>query len=226
MELLRWEDPSGARMVLGISNGQVVDFLPSFAAPPRTALAQIRRANQDVALADVLDAENGDQLTALAFGCEQFRLLPDQPLDSALASVVFLGRNLSIHADEEAFGASTESLLDPKADVSAPPPVHYVERGLKWPPRVGSESFFSYGIFGEPAQAEAVGRFAGIVTNAERRIVQLTNQTFIAARVRTIVGIETNVCMSGTEFEEVPQPGQVIAGEVFIVASMPALERP
>jgi hypothetical protein len=224
VELLRWEDPSGARMVFRISDGQVVDFLPSFAADPTTRLGQVRRANKTVATAAVVDSA-GDQLTSLAFECEQFRLLPDRPVDSALASVVFLGRKVSVHADDEAFGNSQDSLLDPNADLNAPAPPHYMERGLKWPPRVGSESFFSYGVFGEASQAGAGARFAGVVTGAERRTVHQTNQTFIVARVRT-VGIDVSVCMSSNEVDAVPHPGQIIAGDVFIVGSIPALEAP
>lgn len=222
VELLRWEDPSGARLVFVVDDGQVVSFLPSFASAASTRLAHVNRLNADVAIAAVVDDE-GEQLTSVAFELEQIRLLPDHPVKSALAGVSFLGTRISVHLDSEAFGRSPESLLDPNADPDEPPPAHYVERGFKWPPRVGEESFFSYGVFGDPSQAKAHGRFSGVVLHAERRTVRQTGQSFIVAKVQT-VGIEANVCLSGLEFEGVPEPGQIIAGDVFIVGSMPELE--
>jgi hypothetical protein len=224
IELLRWEDPSGARLVLGLQDGRVISLLPSFAAGHETRLAGVRRANDEVAIAAVVD-DDGEQLTSLALELEQIRLLGDSSVDEALAAITFLGRRVTVHEDSDAFARSAASLLDPNAGPNEPPPTHYVEHGLKWPPRVGDESFFSFGVFGEPAHAEAGGRFAGRVIHAERRTVQQSGQTFIVATVRS-VGIDASVCLSGTEFDTVPVPGQVIAGEVFIVGSVPALEQP
>jgi hypothetical protein len=224
VELLRWEDPSGARLVLGLRDGQVVSLLPSFGSGHTTRLAGVRRANDDVAIAAVVD-EDGEQLTSLALELEQIRLLADSSVDQSLAAITFLGRRVTVHEDSDAFAGSPESLLDRNADPNEPPPTHYVESGLKWPPRVGDESFFSYGVFGESAHSEAGGRFAGRVIDAERRTVQQSGQTFIVAHVRA-VGIDASVCLSGTEFDTVPEPGQVLAGEVFIVGSVPELEQP
>ena len=223
VEVLRWEDPSGARLVLGLQDGQITSLLPSFAAEHTTRLARLRRANDSVAIAAVVD-ESGEQLTSLAFEPEQIGLLADDGVDAALAAITFLGRRVTVHEDSDAFGRSADSLLDPNADPSKPAPAHYVERGLKWPPRVGHESFISYGVFGEPAHAEAGARFAGVVIDAERRTVQQSGQTFIAATVQTI-GIYASVCLSGTEFDAVPRPGQVLAGEVFVVGSVASPEQ-
>jgi hypothetical protein len=44
---------------------------------------------------------------------------------------------------------------------------HYLERGWSWPPRLASESFISYGVFGDPAQARARARLSGTVLKAE-----------------------------------------------------------
>jgi hypothetical protein len=222
IELLRWDDGSGARVVFGMREGQVVDFLPSFAADPTTRLADVKTRNGDVATASVVD-EAGDQLTSLAFELEQNRLLPSSPVATADASVVFLGRNITLHRDADAFGESPASLLDPAADADAAPPPHVVERGMKWPFRVGSESFFSYGVFGDAEDAQAIARFAGQVIAAESRTNQLTKQTFTVARIHT-VGISATVCLQRDEVDAVPGPGQVVAGEAFVAVSIPALE--
>src|SRR5207245_5963287 len=47
---------------------------------------------------------------------------------------------------------------------AAPP--HYRERGWTWPPRLGAESFISYGAFGDPAQAQPRARLFGTVLKA------------------------------------------------------------
>jgi len=44
---------------------------------------------------------------------------------------------------------------------------HYLERGWSWPPRLASESFISYGVFGDPAQARDRARLSGTVLKAE-----------------------------------------------------------
>ena len=222
LELLRWDDPSGARFVFGIEGGKVVDFLPSFSVEPATSLARVRMVNDDIATAAVVD-DDGDQLTGFTFELEQFRLLAERTVESALAAVVFLGRSISVHTDSEAFSNSVASLLDANADTASPAPSHYVDRGWKWPPRVAEESFFSYGVFGEPSKSNANARFAGTVISAERRTNEETKQTFIVVKVCT-TGIDATVCVSGDELDSVPLPGQVIAGDVFIVGSIPILE--
>ena len=75
VELLRWEDESsGARLVLGIDDGRVVDLLPSLASPAVTHLADVHRANDATVTAAVVD-DDGEQVTALAVELEQRRLV-------------------------------------------------------------------------------------------------------------------------------------------------------
>lgn len=222
-EVARWEDPSGARLCFTLEKGRLVSLLPSFASDSVTRLARVTRANADVVTAAVVDGDD-QQLTSVSFELEQGPLLPDRPMTSGMATLTFLGRDVSVHADPEAFGRSRASLLDPDADTQEPPPAHDVDRGLAWPVRVASEFFLSYGVFGDPEQADATARFSGIVLRADRRTVRETRQHFVVATVRT-VGIDVTVCLDGTEFDRVPQPGQVLAGECFVVGSLTALER-
>jgi len=78
----------------------------------------------------------------------------------------------------------------------------------------------SAGVFSAPEQAQAYALLHGTVLDAERRTVIATGQSFIAARVRT-AGFEVDLCVPATI--PVPEPGNIIGGQVFLVASMPAL---
>lgn len=119
----------------------------------------------------------------------------------------------SVHRQRDA------SLLDPdRHNNGEEPPAHYAERGLQWPPRMADESAISYGVFGDPANAEAHARLYGTVLHAEQRTTTLTSQHFTAARVRS-AGFELDMCLPATT--PTPQPGNIIGGDVFLVASLP-----
>lgn len=218
VDVLRWEDPSGARLILGLREQEIIDLLPSFAGRPGARLANIRPSGREVVFADVID-EDGEQCTAMATELEQRRQLPDTSgLGDGLTSVVALGTDVSVHADADAFAASDASLLG-SPDEAREPPAHFVERGWRWPPRVAAESFFSYGVFASKGEPQAYARLAGTVVHAERRTVRQTGQGFTVARVRT-TGFEVDLCMAATEHPHPPAPGSIIAGTVFLVASL------
>jgi hypothetical protein len=86
---------------------------------------------------------------------------------------------------------------------------------------MGVESFIWYGVFGPPEQARAYTRLHGTVLEARPLTAEATDQSFIAARVRT-VGFDVDLCMPAAAGVEPLQAGNVV-GEVFLVASMPGL---
>jgi hypothetical protein len=219
--LYRWQDPSGVRLVIVVEGQQVVGFLPSFAGRPGARLAQVRAVNQDVVAADVLD-QAGEQVTRLATELEQQRILPDGPLVGP-ASIVALGIDVSVHASAEAFAASDASLVS-GAGNSGEAPKHFVDNGWPWPPRMAAESFISYGVFNSPETMHAQARLNALVLAADIRTVSMTGQRFIAARVRS-AGFEADVCMPADESTAPPSPGNIVAGTVYLVASMPELDR-
>lgn len=221
LEVLRWQDASGARLVLGFEGDELSSFLPSFAGQSTTTLANVCGLNDEVFAAAVVD-ETGEQLTSLAIELEQ-RPLISQPIKSTLATITFLGRHITLHEDPDAFAASDASLLSPGADPNESPPEHIAELGLKRPFRMSHESFMSYGVFGDPSDAVAAARFAALVVSAERRNVSLTGQSFIVAQVETI-GICASLCLKSADFAVTPTPGQVVAGEVFVSGSLVDLE--
>lgn len=75
--------------------------------------------------------------------------------------------------------------------------------------------------FGPADQAEAYARLHGTVLQAQRRTVAATGQSFIVARVRT-VGFDVDLCLPAAGVE-LPQPGNIVGGQVFLVASIPGL---
>jgi len=87
---------------------------------------------------------------------------------------------------------------------------------------MAAESLISYGVFGPADQAEAYARLNGTVLRAERRTVAATGGRFVVARVRT-VGLDLDLCLPTSV---VPEPGAVIGGTVFLVASLPFATTP
>ncbi len=217
IDVARWEDPSGARLVLGFRHGNVRDLLPSFAAEPSARLASIQYVTADVAHATVLD-EHGEQATALAIEFEERRLLRRAAaVTEGTAGVVALGVGVEVFADEDAFRASPVSLLDPDGAPGDPPP-HYVERGWAWPPHVGTESFFSSFAISPGAEPSAHARLAGTVIDADVRTVELTGQQFVHALVHT-VGFDAHVCFPA-DGKPAPSAGAIVHGTVFLVGTM------
>ena len=104
------------------------------------------------------------QLTAMAFEAEQYRHLHALGHRvSGPARITALGVDVQIYPDADAFAASPGSQLDPSADPAQEPPPHYREQGWSWPPRLAAESFISYGVFADPAQARPHARLSGTV---------------------------------------------------------------
>jgi hypothetical protein len=214
----RWQDESGARLVFGLRAGAVVEFLPSLAAVPGAILGPIVTLNDEVSSAAILD-DQGEQLTSAAFELEERGLLNETLRAGGPAAVVALGQAVTVHEDAAQFEISRGSLLDPSADLDAPAPPHYAERGLKWPPRMASESFFSNGVFQQGETAEATARLNGVVLRSDRRVNSVTGQAFVVARVRT-VGFEVELCLPGAEHVAELRGGQIVAGRVFLTASL------
>jgi hypothetical protein len=218
--VLRWQDLTGARLVMGVRDGKLLDLLPSFAGTDGVRLANVRAANDNVAIADVVD-EQGEQLTMLAVELEQRRFLSPARPAAGRVSVVALGVDVTVHTDADAFSNSDASFLGNADDDTDDPPANVAEQGLVRHPRMAAESLISYGVFGDPAQAEAYARINGTVLHAERRTVATTGHEFIVARIRTL-GFELDMCLPGT-VAPVPEPGNVIGGTAFVVASLPSI---
>ena len=213
----RWQDDSGAALILGWQSGELLDFAPAYTAASGGLLADCRLINDSVAIAKVVDAD-GRQLTAMTFEAEQYRhLLALGQQVSGPARITALGVDVSIYPDADAFAASPGSQLRPSPE-SGPPP-HYRENGWSWPPRLGAESFISHGVFADPAQAGSRALLSGTVLDAARHVCALTGQPFIVAAVRT-AGFEAALCLAAGDHPEVPVPGNIISGTVVLSAAI------
>ncbi len=217
-EVRRWEDPSGARLIFRLDNGKAAGFAPAFAGRHGAFVmggAQVGESAWDMAVVD----PSGEQQTAAAVDLEQGGLIEPLPRPTPAAIVAF-GRAISAFADADAFAASPASLLGEPTD--EPRPANLPD-GFVWPPRMGPESFISYGVFA-PAlvgagNAEPTARMHGTVLGWERRTTAHTGQQFGVARVRT-AGMEVDLCVADSDLEAPLEPGQVIGGEVYLSASI------
>ena len=209
-ESVRFTDDSGARVVVvRDADDETVDLVPSFDARPGAVLGDLGPQGP-VVRADVLDQDQ--TATVLAADLEQHRHLTGVVGGPLRAAVVALGVEMSVHADEAAFGASDASLLGEPDDGAGP--------GAR--PRFGARSFVSYGLFGDPAAAEPTAFLAGVVLDAETRTHGVTGQTFHVARLAT-VGFETTVCLPASAATTTPVAGNVVAGSCYLVLDVPTL---
>ena len=215
----RWQDDSGAALILGWQSGELLDFAPAYTAASGGLLAGCRLINESVAFAKVIDAD-GHQLTAMTFEAEQYRhLLALGHQVSGPARITALGVDVIVYPDADAFAASPGSQLHPSPGSASEPPPHYRENGWPWPPRLGAESFISHGVFTDPAQAGSRARLSGTVLDAARHVCALTGQPFIVAAVRT-AGFEADLCLAASDHREVPVPGNIISGTVVLSAAI------
>lgn len=219
--VLRWEDADGARLVLVLGpKRELLALTPSFAGEPGAVLASLRHATEECWTAAV--TQDGEQVTALAADLEQSALIDPAGGAGGRAAVVALGTSVAVLPDVAAFRASRASLLSPEREDPGEPPAHHVENGWPWPPRMAEESFISYGVFGDPAQAEPVARLNGTVLRSRTCRNALTGGVFHVARVRT-AGFEVDVCLDASEHPQLPPPGSVVAGTVYLVAALESL---
>jgi hypothetical protein len=184
-------------------------------------LSDLRVLNADVVAADVVDPE-GEQVTAMAFELEQRRAFSGTW--SGRAAIVAFAPDAEFFPTEEDFAASASSLLDPDADLDEEAPPSVQDQGMPWPLRMASDSFISYALFADPADAEAIARVNGIVTSAELRTNDLTGDAFLACRISSLGSELDLVTVPPAGF--LPRAGSVVAATAFLVASIDALEFP
>lgn len=223
-EVYRWQDQSGARLVMEARHGTIEGVLPSYDALPGAQLTEVMLVDDDVATATVIEGEDAEA-TQLAVEFEERRLVLSRRTPVAgRASIVGLGVAVELFEDADAFELAPASLLHGDEEHVPEPPPHVVEFGLSWPPRMSAESLISYGVFAEPHDIDAYARLNGTVLGASTRTVARTGQAFHAVRVRT-VGFELEVCIPTDAHPDLPRTGQIIGGTVFLVGSIGAAER-
>ncbi len=193
----RWEDGSGAAAVLGWRGGQLISFMPAFAATSEVRLANCHPVREPVVVAD-LQQRDGTPVTALAAELEQFRQLVavGHPV-GGMAKIAAFGLSVKLHDDEKAF------LAAPKGPKDATRPA----------------DFEPFGAFAEPAKVQAHARLTGAVIMAERRISLLTGHPYTVAITRTD-GFEVDLCLAGDEHPGVPRPGTIVTGIVSLSVSL------
>ncbi|GAB3829585.1 hypothetical protein [Kribbella italica] len=213
VELHRWEDPSGARLLLTRGKRGITRVTPSYAGERTVQLHEVRRVSDEAAVADVL--ADGETATRLAIELEELPVLGDATHEG-LASVVALAPDAEFFADAATFATADASLL---GDGDAGPrPAHY-EADWIWPPRLDAESFIPTGLFGADNETEPLALLNGTIRYAERRTTMLTGQDFVVARAHT-AAFEADICLPADH--PVPLPGTVISTNAFLTGSLEA----
>lgn len=207
VESVRYDDPSGARVVVAVDpEGETLDLVPSYDARPGAFLARLGPLGS-VVQADVVD-KAGEVQTRLAVDLEQHRHLGGVVTGPVHASVLALGVEMSVHVDDTAFAAS---------DASAVGTLEPGEEATRW----GPESFLSYGLFGD-GDPEPTAFLAGTVLDSDTQSHSVTGQVFHIARVRS-AGFEATVCLAASEHPTRPVAGNVVAGSCYLVVDVPTL---
>jgi hypothetical protein len=209
----RWQDDSGATLILGLHDGQIVDFVTAYTGSSGGLLADCRLIYESVAFAKVTDAD-GQQLTAMVFEAEQYcQLLGLGQQVSGPARITALGTDADIYPDPAAYAASPASQAPGTA---AEPPPDY---DGPWPPRLAAESLISHAALAGSPQHQSRARLSGTVLNATPHLCALTGQPFTAAAVRT-AGFTADLCLAAGDHPDVPEPGNVISGTVVLSAAI------
>lgn len=154
----QWLDDSGAALILGLHDGELVDFSITYNGASGGLFADCRLLHESIAFAKVVHAD-GRQLTAMAFEADQYRqLLALGQQVSGPARITALGTDVTIYPDADTFSASPASQVNPWPEPAPEPPPHY---DSPWPPRLAAESFISHGLFADIAQNRSRARWTG-----------------------------------------------------------------
>lgn len=217
----RWQDPSGARLVVEMRSGVVEHVLPSYAGLAGAQVGGVVMVDDEVARCSVVD-ESGEEMTRIMVAFEERAFaLGRSRAYSGPASIVALGVDVRTFESAETFAAADESLVYADPDHVPDPPPHVVEFGLEWPPRLEMHSVISYGAFAEAQDVDAYARLYGTVLGASSRTVQLTGQSFQCVDVRT-VGMDVEMCFPAPADADLPRTGEIIGGSVVMVGSLGA----
>ncbi|WP_460705252.1 hypothetical protein [Myceligenerans halotolerans] len=205
-----WTDATGARLIITTESDLVRAVTTSYAGPLGARLADVRAADGGLAIAEIVDADD-DILAGVACELEELQLLGDaEDVPAGDACIVGLGRSVEVFDGPEAFLASDSSRMTFAGEDAAD------EDGE--PMRFEPESFSPDGAF--TMQVDAVARVNGTVLDVTRHAVERTGQAFTAAQIRT-GGFEVTLCVPAGEPDLAP--GQVVAANTYLVASMPSL---
>lgn len=214
VQTFRWEDPSGARMVYDVVAGQPL-ILPSYATSTSFEYIDVHVPNTQVALVTVVGPD-GSNLTGVGAELEQRRHLTTYRAQGRI-DLVALGIDVQLHADEAAFLDSPASLMVAEDEQTDGPP-EGLDAEMEWPPRMAAKSFFAHSGFSDPHEATPHAILSGIVLEAREVTHKLTGQRFLVVKTLTVFG-EVDICLAAAD-HELPQPGQVLAGTVYLVGSL------
>ncbi|SEF24196.1 hypothetical protein SAMN05421837_102607 [Amycolatopsis pretoriensis] len=201
-----WTDPSGARLVAQVRNGEIEFLLPSLAGTtPAIPVRDVRLVDDETAMLDLLDDVDRQLICPVAVELEDRAVLAHHGgrLESGSLVLAALAEDVTVHADAEAYFASQD---DDK-------------------PKFGADHFIPSGTFAlaEPSPdwtPSAHALFAGEVIDVETPVNTVTGTAFHRIRVRTIAAIELEVAIAATDLEQPPARGNVVSGTFFLTGRL------
>ncbi|RSN25573.1 hypothetical protein DMC61_27745 [Amycolatopsis sp. WAC 04169] len=200
-----WTDPSGARLVAQVHNGQIEFLLPCLAgSAPAVPVGDIRLVDDETAMLALLDGVGGELICPIAVELEDRAVLAHSGgrLESGSLVLAALAEEVTVHADADAYSAAQDGELEFAAD-------HFIPSGTFSPEESAP---------GWTPSAHAL--FAGEVVEVETPVNTVTGTSFHRIRVRTIAAIELDVAIATTELERPPARGNIVAGTFFLTGSL------
>ena len=215
----RWQDDSGAALILGWQSGELLDFAPAYTAASGGLLADCRLINESVAFAKVVDAD-GHQLTAMTFEAEQYRhLLALGHQVSGSARITALGVDVIVYPDADVFAASPGSQLDPSRRIRHRTSAALQRERLALAAPAGRRVLHLLRRVRRPGPGRAA--CPPVRHRPERRPPCLrAHRAALHRRRGPHRRIRGDLCLAGSDHPEVPVPGNIISGTVVLSAAI------
>ncbi|EME61673.1 hypothetical protein H074_10890 [Amycolatopsis decaplanina DSM 44594] len=201
-----WTDPSGARLVAQVRNGEIEFLLPCLAGTtPAVPVRDVRLVDDETAMLELLDGVDGELVCPIAVELEDRAVLAHSGGRLEIGSLVLaaLAEDVTVHADAEAYSASQDD-DGPKFAAD-----HFIPSGT-----------FSLTERSPDRTPSAHALFAGEVIEVETPVNTVTGTAFHRIRVRTIAAIELDVAIATTDVEQPPARGNIVTGTFFLTGRL------
>lgn len=209
-----WQDPSGARVVYDLVDGEPL-ILPGYGDATIVRYAGIQAQAPEVARLSIIGPDGATE-TGVTAELEQRRHLGSLPTEGRVA-LCAMGVHVATFPDEASFLHSDASLLGTVEEFGEPPP-EVLEQGLAWPPRMSTRAFFANGYFDGSAEPTPHALISAVVRERRDLVNEFTGQAFVVALVDAPFG-SLPVCLAAVEHPDL-RPGQVLTGTVSVVGSV------
>jgi len=216
--LLLWDDPSGARLVIGLTPDNEVECLtPSFIGVSRVSLGlQTLRDTDDcefcaVSAGNVMDSENECEAYPLAFQIDDFPVVRERLLQERVTlSVTAFAEDIRVWGDEADYNADESLVFGGEIDTPRATPLV----------RYGTESLVPTGMFkSEGGNLSPHILMSARVVRAQHRVNSETMVPFQWALVRTYAA-QLDLVAAAADLPGELEPGNIVRGTFWCVGQV------